>query len=175
MLEFTWFVHCPRCGRASIEVHQKNAMRCTVCGYVYFHNTCAATAGIIETGDGVLLTVRAHKPKAGTYDLPGGFVDYNESIEDALRREIREELGIDVAITAYLGSFPNRYVYRDVVYFTADSFFVCRPIDEVVPLTGSEELRRWEIFPVDKLPFDKIGFESNVKALGLYRRFSASR
>ncbi|MBN1309295.1 MAG: NUDIX domain-containing protein [Chitinispirillaceae bacterium] len=174
MIAFTRFVYCPRCGKKAIEVHQKNAMRCTACGYVYFHNTCAAVAGIVETAGGVILTVRAREPMAGTYDLPGGFIDYNESAEDALRREIDEELGIDVAMTSYLGSFPNRYVYRDVVYFTNDIFFVCRPVGESITITGGDEVRHWEVFPAAALPFDKLGFASNRKALDRYRRLRAS-
>ncbi len=175
MIEFAKFVHCPGCGSQSIEVHQKNAMRCRACDYVYFHNTASAVAGIIEMRDGILLTVRGHEPKAGTYDLPGGFVDYNESVEDALKREIREELGIEVTIVSYLGSFPNRYVHRDIVYFTADLFFVCRAIDNDEKIRGNDEVKRWEIVPVDRLPLGKFGFESNVKALELYRRLHPSR
>jgi NAD+ diphosphatase len=175
MIEYTRFVFCPRCGMAALDVYRKNAMRCTECGYVYFHNACAAVAGIIEMGEGVLLTVRAHEPKAGLYDLPGGFVDYGESMEEALRREIGEELGLDVAIASYLGSFPNRYVYRNVVYFSADVFFICRPADAGAQVAVNEEVCRWKIFPVDKLPLDRIGFESNVKALELYRDRIVSR
>jgi len=175
MIEFTGFVYCPRCGRDGIEAHKSNAMQCPTCGYVYFHNTCAAVAGIIEMGEGILLTIRAREPRAGWYDLPGGFVDYNESLEDALKREIREELGIGIAITSYLESFPNRYVYRNVIYFTADCFFVCRPADGRVPVANSEELRQWEIFSASALPFEKLGFESNVKALERYCAVSASR
>ena len=160
---------------AALAVYRKNAMRCTECGYVYFHNTCASVAGIIEMGEGILLTIRAHEPKAGMYDLPGGFVDYNESAEDALLREIREELGLEVTIASYLGSFPNRYVYRNVVYFTTDIFFLCRPAVAGARIAGNEEISRWDIFPIDELPLDGIGFESNVKALQLYRGRIVSR
>ncbi len=168
LIEYTGFIYCPKCGGKNIEIYEKNALCCKSCGYIYFHNTCAATAGIVEIEGGVLLTIRAHEPKAGMYDLPGGFMDYDESAEQALVREIREELDIDVKIKYYLTSFPNRYIYKNVTYFTADLFFVCVPADENVRITGNEEISTWKIFKPDALPWDKIGFESNVKALKLY-------
>ena len=168
VIEYTRYVYCPCCGIAALEEYLEKAMRCTKCGYVYFHNTASAVAGIIEIGDGILVTVRNREPHVGKYDLPGGFVDYNESIEAALQREILEELGIDVEIATYLGSFPNRYVYRKVVYFTLDSFFVCKCCNNKEEIVESKEIHRWKIVPVDDMPLDHFAFESNVRALGLY-------
>jgi ADP-ribose pyrophosphatase YjhB (NUDIX family) len=170
MIEFTRFFHCPRCGAAAIEAHQQNAMHCTACDFLYFHNTACASAGIIEVEEGIILIVRGHQPKAGFYDLPGGFVNYGESAEDALTREIREELGADVTITSYLGSFPNRYVYRDVVYFTTDIVFTCRLKSSAASIICNDEVGRWEVIPASSLPLDKIAFESIINALGVYQR-----
>jgi ADP-ribose pyrophosphatase YjhB (NUDIX family) len=170
MIEYTGFNYCPSCGKNHIEVHQKNAMECRSCGYVYFHNVASAAAGIIEIRGNVLLTVRGHEPKKGMYDLPGGFVDYNESVEHALVREVREELGIDVVVTSYLGSFPNRYEYRNVVYFSTDIFMLCSPCDERAVITPSDEIQQWDLFSVDAIPFDRLGFESNIQGLELYRQ-----
>ena len=143
-------------------------MRCTECGYVYFHNTAAAVAGIIESDGGVLLTVRGKEPEAGLFDLPGGFVDYNESFEQALVREVREELGIDVEITSWLCSFPNTYIYKRVTYCTCDVFFICRCTDGGQQIRCSEEVSGYEILPADALPFDRFAFPSHVNALREY-------
>jgi ADP-ribose pyrophosphatase YjhB (NUDIX family) len=169
MIEFTRFLHCPRCGASSIEVRQPNAMHCTACDYLYFHNTACAVAGIIEEREGIILLVRGHQPKAGFYDLPGGFVNYRESAEEALKREIREELGVGAAITSYFGSFPNRYVYHDVVYFTTDIVFLCSLETAAASIVCSDEVQSWEVFPVSALPLEKIAFESISNALGAYR------
>ena len=175
MIELTRFEYCPRCGAAAIECRDPKAMRCKACDFVYYHNTASAVAAIIEMDGGFLLTVRAQEPKAGFYDCPGGFVDHGESIEDALMREIREELGIDVVISAFMASFPNRYVFRDVVYFTTDAFFICRPAKSSAEIIASDEIRQWEIIRPDRIPFEKLAFESNVKALSRYRDLCASR
>ena len=168
MLELTRFEYCPRCGVAGIETFEGKAMHCTACGYVYYHNTCSANAAIIETDGGILLTLRGNEPHRGAYDLPGGFVDYDESVETALLREVKEELGIEVEINSYIGSFPNRYEYRGVIYHTADAFFICRYDGATEKITCSKELLRWEIVPPDRLPLDRFAFPSIVKALTLY-------
>ena len=168
MLDATRFIYCPRCGKTDIEVYKVKGMRCTECGYIYFHNTAAAVAGIIEIDGGVLLTVRAQNPGRGLFDLPGGFADYNESIETALQREIHEELGIDVELRAYLGSFPNTYVFRRVEYFTSDAVFVCSAAVSIQAISCSPEIERCEVVAADNLPFDGFAFPSAAAALRKY-------
>lgn len=70
------------------------------------------------------------RPRAGTLDLPGGFVDPGESVEESLRREVREETGGEVAEAAYLFSLPNIYLFSGMEVHTADMFFRCRLTDE---------------------------------------------
>src|SRR5512135_3908924 len=107
MLKYTRFRFCPGCGKRRIEGFKKNGLRCKDCGFLYFHNCASAAAAIIETEKGVVVTVRAEEPKSGFYDLPGGFVNYGESIEQALVREVREELNLEIVDLRYFGSFPN--------------------------------------------------------------------
>ncbi len=170
MIDHTGFIHCPRCGRSALEVHQKNAMRCTACEYVYFHNVAAAVAGIIEIEGGILLTTRGHEPCIGGYDLPGGFMDYGETAEYALRREIREELGLDVAPAGYLCSYPNRYVHGGVDYFTCDLFFMCHSESSPSAIAPNIEIATWEIVPVDRIPFGRFAFASHANACRLYSK-----
>jgi len=168
MIEYTRFEFCPRCGLAELKEFSNKAMRCTECGYVYFHNTAAAAGAIIETGEGVLVTIRGEEPMAGMYDLPGGFVDYDESLEDAVIREVREELGISITIDRYIGSYSNSYTYRRVTYFTCDTFFVCRPQQDDVKVVLSREIKDWRIIPSDRLLTVEYAFKSHLQALTRY-------
>lgn len=149
-------------------------MRCTECGYIFFHNTAAAVGGIIEMENGVVLAIRAHEPQKGLYELPGGFVDYGETLEEALIREVREELGVEVTNLRYLCSFPNTYVFKRVTYHTADTFFVCRCSESQPVFTLSDEVERYEVVSMDKLPYDRLAFESVGKSLREYSRRFAS-
>ena len=168
MITSTRFVFCPRCGVTAIEPYGAKAMRCTECGYVYFHNTAAAVAGIIEMKDGIVLTVRAKEPGKGLYDLPGGFIDYSETLEEGLIREIHEELGVEVALLRYCCSFPNTYIFRRVTYVTCDAFFICRCTDAEPVFKPSGEIERYEVVPVNRLPYDRLAFASMALALRRY-------
>jgi NAD+ diphosphatase len=174
MKSYSHFKFCPCCASPKIRVHMKNAIKCGACGYVYFHNTAAAVAGIIEIGKKILLIKRANEPKAGFYDLPGGFVDYKESIDAALVREVKEECNLDITDLRYFGSFGNTYRYCGVDYFTADTFFLCRPVNPKM-LRISNEVSEVILADVNKFDLKKVAFESIRKAIDKYKRFVRSR
>jgi 8-oxo-dGTP pyrophosphatase MutT (NUDIX family) len=94
-------------------------------------------------------------------------VDVGESIEDALRREVKEEVNLDVATLRYLCSCPNRYDYRGVVYPTADLFFV-GTVHSMEPLKALDEVESIEFVAPEDIDMDEIAFPSMVIALKLY-------
>jgi ADP-ribose pyrophosphatase YjhB (NUDIX family) len=145
-------------------------LRCPGCKFTYFHNTASAVAAIITTDEGILLVKRNHHPKKGYWDLPGGFVDYHETAEEAIVREIREELGCALMRPNYFASFPNTYVYAGVTYFSCDVFFIgqlpkssfVRPNPEIAGIAF--------VKPSD-LDISTIGFPSMKAALIKYAAF----
>jgi len=124
------FRYCPKCGAAALRMVGGKLLRCEACGFEFYLNAAAAVAGVIVDGQGrLLITVRGKEPGKGKWDLPGGFVDPGESAEEALQREVREEVGLEVTAMRYLGSHPNTYDYMGVRYSTMDMGFVCRVTD----------------------------------------------
>lgn len=117
---------CPNCGEKQFNNMQKNEYCCMSCNFIYFHNVAAAVSAIILFENNVLVTVRALEPGKGKLDLPGGFVDPQESLEVALSRELYEELGIQVTHPEYFQSFANPYSYEGIEYSTVESVFVVR-------------------------------------------------
>jgi ADP-ribose pyrophosphatase YjhB (NUDIX family) len=130
--------------------------------------------GIIEASNGIILVKRGSPPKRGYYDLPGGFVDYGESFEAALTREVKEELNIVVVGLRYLASFPNIYRYKKVTYFTTDTVFICKPanIEGMHPL---EEISAIAIIKPEKIDVEAVAFESSKQALRKYLRQNEKR
>lgn len=169
MKSFTRFAFCPRCSSDRIRVHDKNAVKCSACGYTYYHNCAAAVAAIVEIDGGILLVKRAHDPQKGLYDLPGGFVDYKESLEAAIVREVREECGIEVTDLRYFGSFPNTYSYLGVTYFSADAFFACKAVD-AKSLRVSAETSEFVVVEPESIDLAIIAFDSVKKVLARYRK-----
>ena len=118
------FKLCPQCGSTKIENHYNRKWICPDCGYDLYNNVAAAVGVIIyDKYDNVLFEVRAKEPRKGCLTVPGGFVDFDESLEQAVERECREEIGVPVTNARYLCSAPNTYDYRGVEYKTCDTFF----------------------------------------------------
>lgn len=110
----------------SEHVHGR-AIHCPSCDLTYFHNVASAVACFVLDESGRLLTVRrARDPEKGTLDLPGGFVDPEETVDDAVRRELREETGLEATEVRLLFSIPNVYPYSGVDVYTADLFYLTR-------------------------------------------------
>ena len=118
------FRFCPVCGSSRFAVNNFKSKHCAGCGFTYYANPCSATAAFILDTDGRLLVARrAKEPAKGTLDLVGGFVDMDETVEEGMRREIREESGLDIDRLNYLFSIPNHYLYSGMIIHTTDMFF----------------------------------------------------
>jgi mutator protein MutT len=123
---FSSFLYCPKCGKPELVQDSEKSIRCAACGFRYFINMNAAVAAVIRNDKNeILFTVRKHEPAAGMLDLPGGFVDMGETAENAVRREILEELNLEISSLEYWGSYTNRYLYAEVEYQTLDLVFLC--------------------------------------------------
>lgn len=151
---------CPKCGSKNFSQSKVNSYRCSDCSFHIFLNTAAAVAGIITNAKKeVLFTIRRFEPKAGMLDLPGGFVNYEESAEDALRREIKEELGVNVTKLTYYKSLPNIYEYDGVTYHTLDLFYFCE-VDNIENITVADDVSGYVFESIASLGIERIGLYS---------------
>ena len=71
---------------------------CPTCGRSWYRSSAPAVGAAIMDGERVLVTVRGIEPEKGRMDLPGGFVEVGEHPREALAREAREELGVEVEV-----------------------------------------------------------------------------
>ncbi|MCK9169375.1 MAG: NUDIX domain-containing protein [Treponema sp.] len=121
------FKVCPMCGSSKINNINNRKWLCPDCGFDLYNNVAAAVGIILADNDGnILFEKRAKEPRCGYFALPGGFVNPDESLEEAAVRECFEETGIKPESVSYLCSFPNTYEYKNITYKTCDSFFTAR-------------------------------------------------
>jgi ADP-ribose pyrophosphatase YjhB (NUDIX family) len=166
------FRFCPSCGSEKIQFEQNKRFYCPHCGFVYYHNTAAATGGIIRTtGERLLFLIRAKEPGKGKLDLPGGFVDPQDGAVEGLRRECKEELGFDPGMGfSFFASFPNTYPYKNILYNTCDLFFTITIPDlteEDLHLEANEIEGLRFIKPED-VNLDEFAFDSARRAVKAY-------
>ncbi len=159
------FIHCPNCTSKNFDFLNQHKWSCTNCGFEYFHNVAASVAALIVVDNEILLTKRAKEPKKGFLDLPGGFVDPNESLEQALTREIAEELGVDLNISTYLTSCSNTYTYKNIIYKTCDSFFICYLTKKPKISADSNEISSYQWIDLKQINDSKFAFESSKLAI----------
>ena len=162
MLENSLFKYCPHCGSRNIDSPGVNNMKCNDCSYIFYQNTAAATAAILLYQGKIIFTRRGKNPGIGMLDLPGGFVDYNETAEHAILREIEEETGFDVKNLKYFGSMNNQYLYRNVLYHTCDLVYTgeVTSIDSFIP---NDEIKELVLCNPKDVNVNDMAFESLKK------------
>jgi 8-oxo-dGTP diphosphatase len=137
---------CTRCGGrlAPRDVEGRERPACEACHAVHWNDPKVAVAVLIPWNGGVLLGKRAIDPGLGRWSFPSGYVDRGEIVEEAARREVVEETGLDVAITGLVGvySAPGNPVIL-VAYAAEVTAGSASPGPEVAELAG---------FPADALP-----------------------
>jgi 8-oxo-dGTP diphosphatase len=157
---------CPRCGA---ELGGDAArLACDACGFIVYASS-KPTAGALCVDNGrLLLARRAHPPFEGFWDIPGGFLDEGEGPLDGLRRELREETGLEVEPERFLGIWMDRYGGDSTAEATLNLYWTARVVGgDAAPADDVSELR-W--FNRDELPApDELAFENVPLVLAAWR------
>lgn len=172
MLPAELFRHCPRCGGAVAP--GANPLACPACGFAYFFNpTVAAAAFVFDAAGRALFIRRAKEPAKDKLAIPGGFIDIGETAEEALRREVREEVNLEIDRIAYLCSLTNRYPYRGVTYPVCDLMFTAVAVNPAAaaPLDAVAGLAWRPVADVDpeELAFPSIRLGAELLRAGQRR------
>jgi len=124
--------HCPRCGART----GAPPAVCTACGYAVYVNPRPTGTVILLSADGrsFLAIRRVRAPRAGWWDLPGGFCDGFELPVDAAVREAREELGVEIELGEFAGMYIGTYEFQNEKLPVLDCFWTAtlRPGAQIV-------------------------------------------
>jgi ADP-ribose pyrophosphatase YjhB (NUDIX family) len=147
---------CPRCGNAA-DVAYPRSISCPHCGYGAYYNPKPVAAAIPVTPAGeIVLLRRGFDPGKDLWTFPGGFVDLGETVEDAARREAREEIEADVELGDLVGVYSKPDERVVLIVFAAQI--------EQQPQTTPEALQV-EAFAPDEIPWQELAFWSTTNAL----------
>jgi len=154
------FRFCPKCGSPGFSPDTEKSLKCGSCGFRYFINMSASVAAVIRNNKNeVLFTVRKHDPAAGMLDLPGGFVDLGETAEDAISREIKEELNLSINKMEFVGTFTNKYIYGEIEYQTLDLVFNCT-VDSFTEIQVADDVSGYVFRDIKTVEAKEVGLDS---------------
>jgi len=145
-----------------------DATACERCGQpLPLYRNPAPTVDIVIAcpGRGVVLIERANAPHG--WALPGGFVDYGESVENAAVREALEETGLHVELTGLLGVYSDPG--RDPRKHTVSVVFTAQPLN-LSRLKAGDDAKGVKIFTLDNLP-EVLAFDHAVILADYIRTF----
>jgi ADP-ribose pyrophosphatase YjhB (NUDIX family) len=158
--------HCPRC-TAPLR-HENGRVDCAECGFVEYANSKPTASAVIVDDEGrVMLSKRAIEPAAGKWDLPGGFVEEGEHPVECMHRELREEAGVDLRDTEFIGAFMDWYETGQGTVSTLNLYWSARIADGTPePRDDVEELR---FFAPDEIPWDEVAFSHIPDLISAWR------
>jgi len=139
--------YCSKCGKLTKEKND-SLFVCEV-GHENWINPAIGAAVFIIKENKVLYGVRAQDPNRGSLDLPGGFVEVNETAEQAAIREAKEELGVDVILEGIIGTCTGNYQGRPSLDIVFVGRLVSAHIEAADDLKGGDPIWR----DLDDLPY----------------------
>ena len=164
------FRYCPRCA-TELELRPSGGpdpdrLSCPNCGFVHYGNPAPTVQAWIDRDGSYLALRRAAEPLAGRWNMPGGFVERNESGPEAVAREVREETGLEIEVDRVIGVYSSRYGTGDDAMSIFDVAFHCRIKGGELEIAADESSEaRW--FSLDEFP--EPAFEGERAALAALR------
>ena len=166
------FRYCPKCGSEHFEINDEKSKRCADCGFVYYFNSAAATVALTTNAAGELLVCRrAKEPAKGTLDLPGGFVDMEETGEEGVMREVMEETGLEATSVAYQFSIPNLYLYSGLTIHTLDMFYIVE-VKDLSHVEAKDDAAEYLWIPLNEIRIEEFGLRSIRQGLSRFLKKS---
>ena len=171
------FRFCPRCGRQyeQIDVEGPTIMLpCRHCGYEFFQNSIPASTAVIPSKSRpaeIILLTRVTPPGEGLLALPGGFLQYGEPPVDGVRREVREEILIDIEPERIFDAYLVDYAYKGARVTVVELVFLAKPVEVDVRAITTGEASSVGYYDVSKLlqTMSRLAFPEHGRAVQRYR------
>lgn len=154
--------YCPKCATELSNRHEggRERVACPSCEYVFFGDFSIGVGGVVVRDGKFLLIRRGQEPRRGWWQLPGGYVEHDEPIDEAVTREVYEEAGVRAQVENVVGlrhslGAPSANVYvifrlayvegeprADGIEITGAGFF---SLEEIASMEKVQNLSKWAI------------------------------
>ncbi|MDF2629411.1 MAG: hypothetical protein K0R39_3242 [Symbiobacteriaceae bacterium] len=151
---------CPKCGGSLHLRHVRNDPKerlvCSACGFVFYQDPKVSACTIPVIDGRVVLVRRAINPGRGLWVFPGGYMDQDETVEEAAIRETLEEVGLEVRLTGLVGVYSYRSPVVVIVY-------ACEVLGGDLAIDA--ESLEVKAFAPGEIPWGELAFPSTRDAL----------
>ena len=155
------FKFCPKCGGGRFQINSSRSKKCDDCGFEYYKNPIVGVCvAVFDNMDRMLCIRRDNEPGRGMLGLPGGFTEFDETLEQTAVREVVEETGAKIELTELVANIPNSYVFSGLDVRPLDFYFTARLVDgsHIKPQPG--EVSDILFIPRDEIDIDAFAFPS---------------
>ncbi len=159
------FIFCPYCAAPLAAKPLMSQIRpaCPRCGFIHFRDPKVAVIAFVVHAGRLLLVQRAVNPARGKWALPGGFVDAGELPVAALRRELREEVGLEIESPQLCDLLPMERPGESSPGFVM--VYSAQPMDDdLIALKSNDDVSAAGWFGPDEIPAD-LAFESTRQVI----------
>src|SRR3989344_959473 len=132
---------------------------CEICA---FNNPKVTVTAIIIKDNKLLLLKRNKDPFKGKWDLPGGFLNQNEQPSDGLKRELKEELNIEVTSLNFINTFPRNYTWKERTVPVSDHFYLT---DIQGDIKLDDENSEFQFVNLKDISIEDIAFENSKEMI----------
>lgn len=137
---------CPKCGNSleNTTLSGRERLACTVrCGYVHWDNPIPVVGAIVEYDDDTVILIQNKGWSAEWFGLVSGFLEKGESPDEAVLREVKEELGLEAQLIERLGVYS---------FFQRNELIIAYHVRTTGAIKmDEEELQAYKIVPIQKL------------------------
>lgn len=173
ILKMPPFNYCPRCGHAlALRARDDGRMRpaCDNCGYTHYANPALAVGVFVTDAENrVCLILRGEEPRKGFWGLPAGFMEGDETAEQAAVRECLEETGLQVA----LDGLYELYSYHHADHSSSGVLILYRAHVIGGALRAGTDSVDAKFFASSEIPYNQLAFWAHIQALERWRMESA--
>jgi ADP-ribose pyrophosphatase YjhB (NUDIX family) len=131
----------------------RERLTCADCGFVAYENPKIVAGAVVAVDGRILLCRRAIEPRRGFWTIPAGYMELGETIEEAAKREAREEAGAEIALDGVLALYSIARIGQVQVMFRAR---LASPGFSAGPESLEVRLFDWEAIPWDDLAFPSV-------------------
>ena len=157
--------YCSNCGlkNENSYIDGNNRHHCPSCKTIHYENPKPTATLICPRGNSILLGRRAYSPGKGEWGLPGGFMELNETLEQAALRELKEETNLAGEFNRILGTCSHYgSIFGDVLLIG----IVINLQEDISAMQAGDDVSELQFFNIEDLP--NLAFECHRKIVSYY-------